>query len=168
LFSLGWVWHISASFSSLFLLSSWRTWEKLLDAKVRFEMERLHMRSLLHLLKEKQNQIGVSFESASPTLFQLLPLVGNKTQKKIGVGEVQKSLGSWKTATHSRLTYATGRNHSLDDEVGRVEGKWWGGFCIWSLAFAGGGVFGVEVFLCWFVFGHYDFETSGWGLVMES
>jgi hypothetical protein len=131
-------------------------------------MERLHMRSLLHLLKEKQNQIGVSFESASPTLFQLLPLVGNKTQKKIGVGEVQKSLGSWKTATHSRLTYATGRNHSLDDEVGRVEGKWWGGFCIWSLAFAGGGVFGVEVFLCWFVFGHYDFETSGWGLVMES
>jgi hypothetical protein len=71
------------------------------------------------------------------------------------VGEVQESLGSWKKRkTHPRLTYATGRNLSLDGEAGRVEGKWWGGFCIWSLGLAEGRVLGMEVFLCWFVFGH--------------
>jgi hypothetical protein len=149
-----WVWHVSASFSLFFLLSSWKTWEKLLDAKVRFEMERLHMRPLPYLLKEKQKHIGVSFEFVSPTLIQLLPLVENKTQKKIGVGEVQKSLERGKTQAIRVWRMLLAEIFRLMARLRELSGKWWGGFCIWSLGLAEERVSGMEVFLCWFVFGH--------------
>jgi hypothetical protein len=61
-----------------------------------------HEISALPAQKETKTNRRV-FESVSPALFQSLPLVGNETQKKIGGGEVQESLGSWKQAKLIRV-----------------------------------------------------------------
>jgi hypothetical protein len=86
-------------------------------------MGRLHMRSLLYLLKEKQKHIGVSFESVSPTLIQLF-LSWKTKPRRFRCGRSTEKSGEGKNASYPRLTYATGRNHSLDGEEKRVEGKW--------------------------------------------
>jgi hypothetical protein len=111
---------------------------------------------LLFPFFRKTKQIGVSFEFVSPAIIQLFLSWKKKPQKKHGAwGNTEKFGELEKRKTHSRLTYATGRNHSLDGlETESLGGEVVVGFLHMVTGFLlRGRVFGMEVYLCWFGLG---------------
>jgi hypothetical protein len=108
---------------------------------------------LLYPSLRETEQIGVSFEFVSPAIIQLFLSWKKKTQKKHGAwGNTERFEELEQSKTHPRLTYATGRNHSLDGlETESLGGELVVGFLHMVTGTCwGGGVFGMEVFLCWF------------------